>query len=529
MHHLPPIPQTPAAYRKGKSGQQTEILINQFKQNVFYPTDFQLRISPFGTKYISTNIMWIFFESDIFDDHLKRYAYTVGLAELTNSTIDYVKSVLRADDSFWTQDSDTCHNGSIRIIQHGVHSYYLLDKGRYISLNLNLKYINDPIAFLISSKSKGVFLEDPNKVINYPYIQSLPDIPNKLHHTYELLHSLGIPDKYQLMMVTWLIHVLLAREPVLLQIIENHHSHASFIANTLKGLIDPSSEECISLPRKEQSILKCGLDNYVLHFSVAHDEKLSGEQQNTLLHMTTQKGMKTNASTSRKFKAECLIKRPIILSTYSDVIDLPSLQSRCISIELDFSEFTYQLNTQVAQRVNVIRNELLECATYIATHKLYSLAEGYSFTSRFPELCEFLMIGYYLDNLINPGSQRLMFEFNQYLEESMFAQLQGEGYRDIAFLLFQWAKQNIGMSKTQPIIHWHHTLRRVASEHDLSIDDISYRKLGAIFKKAKPTLEKLGINLTSSIGCNRYCEWTVTTEQEIGVKNKLTVQNIISQ
>ena len=519
--NIPKLPTILAAYRKGKSGEQVDIFVNHFWYAVYTFGYAQLRKTEMGTKYLYRYPEFAFFESDIFDDRLRAVAYQAGISDLTDTSIKSLKSILRAEDRFWVTDEKNCGNGSVRIIHHDSATYYLLDKGRFICLNLLAGSHTAPIAFLYSSKSRKIDLADENRIVDRVYIGLLPEKQDKLHDTYNLLRLIGIPNEQQSLIVAWLVHIYLAKEPIVLQIVEDQNSLGNEIAYILKELIDPSAEECIPLPKKAKEIVECGFDEYLLHFSVPSNQKLSQEQQEALLNMTTKKGAKANAIKARKKVAECFVKRAVILSTQSNVINSPLLQSRTLTIELDVSPTSLPITKNYYFNTNQIRNELLECAIFISTYKLNSAdVTKLSVTTSSPSFLEYLTIGQHIENLVDKGYGKFMKEFSKHMELDMFAQFNSDEDEELGFLLLQWAKENCGATKTQSIGHWQTTLERVAADNNSSIDEISPRKIGATFKKLKPVLKKLGIRLERVRDSSRFCEWTVAVQDTVGLINK---------
>ena len=518
--YFPQQPPIPPAYRKGKSGEQTDILINHFWYARQSLGDMQLRISDFGTKYLYCNTEFVFFESDTFDDRLRTFAYNIGISDITDTTIKSIKSIVRADPRFWVRDTNNCQNGSVRILHHGSTPYYSLDSNHFICLNLYHYQLNpniphNPVAFLYSPKSKTANLFNHTTIYDFEYINSLQHRNINLKSTYHLLNLIGIPTQQQSLIVTWLIHVYLAKEPIVLQIIEDQGILGPDFANLLKHLIDPSAEESFPIPKKASEIVEYGFDHYVLHFSVSSGQKLSKEQQETLFTLTTNKGAKHNITNSRNKEAEYHVKRAVIISTQSNAINLPLLHSRTLTLDLNSTE-NFNLACFDASQ---IRSQLLESAIHIATFA-NSYNTKLSIETSSPSFIEYLTIGQHIENLVNRGSGNFITEFSQHMELDIFSQFNNDEDEELAFLLLQWAKENCGSTKTQSIGHWQTTLERVAADNNSSIDEISPRKIGATFKKLKPILKKLGIRLEPVKNSSRFCEWTVAVQDTVGLINK---------
>lgn len=354
------------------------------------------------------------------------------------------------------------------------------------------------------------------------YINNLPQAESKLCATEQFLKTIGILNEHLSLIRAWLVHVYLAKEPIVLQIVDDQGIHGKEAANRLKDLIDPSAEECIPMPKKAKDIVECGFDEYLLHFSVVSNQNLSQEQQETLLTMTTNKGAKANAINSRKKEAECHVKRAVILSTQSNVISLPLLQARTLTIELNPTEKSSSLTLLALWHTDLVRRELLECAIFIATKRFNSSHQtNLSVTTSSPSFKEYLTFGQHLENLLDGGSGSFISQFSRHMELDMLSRLNNDEDEEIGFLLLQWAKDNCGKTKTQPIGHWQTTLERVAADNSASIVDMSPRKIGATFKKLKPTFKQLGITLEPVKDCSRFCEWTVTVRKTVGLINNV--------
>lgn len=510
-------PAIPSVYRLGKNGKQI-IIVTDHIYTLFHQNHLALCINELGTHYVVHAGQFIPVESQAFFEFVQREAHSLRLLEFPSHAITKVIAIIKLNRNMFIRYDESITNGSVRIVHHHDKSYYNYAPNHYIHLNLQHSQLLAPVAFLGPHTFYSTTIPDVNNLRNINYIRSLENNfqPVKLQAA---LQFLLCNDKQILLVMSWMVQCFVNNDFVALQIIDPKMKQGKNIIELIKNIIDPSSEKLVPLPAKKNDIISSGTNHYVIPFTT--DRKaLTPIQESSLLELLIDRGSKHNLLSSCKKEGYLFVKRPIILLASRNVIQSELLMKNTLTIEISPSSYAINSPTTLNQNINIdaSRYELLCMAIYFNTFRVYETSQCQNPIESFePSYLFFMQVGNFCERMMKLEKGTFIKVFEHYMERQLFEAIKDEVYLDISDLLIAWAKENLNTKKTQSISDWKITLSVVASELDINIDHCTPRKIGAAFKDLQPYLNQLGIDLEPVSGCTRYRDWTVLTQDKIGI------------
>lgn len=523
----PEAPRLPAAFNKGKSGQQLLTLLDAFSHPWQYSLDVYLGENEYGVKYCNINNKFLLIDSIEFKDQIIHLATTyLGFSELSNTALNNFITVLRTDESFWNKDAVNSSTPSIRITNQGSrNSFYALTPENFIPLSRSNFIQPSTIGLLNPKQALWHFNSYPWDFFSDQNLNAMRQYPVDYNSSLsELLRQLQIPEQLALLMTATLIHSLISdSDHLLLEITGDSETHCSMVFSNLKKLIDPVLEISKPLPKRADDIKRYAFEEYLMSFEISDNKKLKQEQQEALLQLL--KGTATaNALQKSKYSSKCTLKRPAIINSPDTAIDLVPLRKRTVSINLPKAP---NLGFHVIEE-NLIANVRLELLrlTQSISHVIFpdttNCWQNYELElNDFHELNNLILIGCKLSQQLKGSPDRFISEFTEWAIEDLFTQLDDN---DTAYLFYLWAEEHKEETLTQPMKDWKSELDYYAELEQINLSSISERKLSADLKQAIPLLRKLGIDCESSGRSKRLSSWTITVDKEIGLGKAISVQ-----
>lgn len=520
-------PKIPAAYNRGKQGQQLFTLLDLFYNPWKYNTDLYLGENKFGTQYCYIYSRFLFIDSPEFRDQITHMAIQYfNFLELSNTAVNHLIQVLRTDDFIWNKDHQNINTPSIRILNEVYPNiFYTHSKGNYIAL-VNTNY-HQP------TRNQEVFIpkqaEWPDT--NYRWDMFSPATLNQMANSPEnfisnldaLLDQLQLPKVMELLFLSALIHSFVADEHLLLEIIADDDAQGEIIFNIFKALIDPVSDYAKPLPKKAEEIKRYALNEYLMSFDIPSNKKLSSEQQETLLGIL--KGTATiDALPKSKYPSKCQVKRPILLKATDTVIDLPKLRERTVTLHIpkihDFNQPTIERWSIDNSRLELIR--LCQLCSYVNYPQFHTRQMPFSVElTEFQPLKGLISIGCELSRVFHGSTDRFVNKFKEWAIQDLFMQLD---HNDSAYLVYVWAKEHTSSKAEQSLKDWLNELEYYANKEGIDLTKISPRKFGADLKQAKALLEKLGIHCVSNGNSKRLSSWKISVGNEVGINDSIIVK-----
>lgn len=523
----PEAPRLPAAYNKGKSGQQLDTLISAFYRPLQYSLDVYLGENEYGVKYCHINNQFLFIDSIEFKDEIINLATTyLGFSELSNTALKNFITVLRTNESFWNKDFVNFTTPSIRITNQGTqNSFYALTPQNFIPL-FRSNFMSAPTIGLLRPKQASWNINSyPSDFFSYQNLNAMRQYPFDYNSNLsELLRQLQIPEELSLLMTATLIHSLVTdSDHLLLEITGDSESHCSMVFSNIKKLIDPVLEISKPLPKRADDIKRYAFEEYLISFENPDNKKLKQEQQEALLQLL--KGTATaHALQKSKYPSKCTLKRPVTINSPDTVINLGPLRKRTVSINLPK---TSNLSFHVIEG-NLIANARLELLrlTQSISHVIFpdpsQCRHKYKIElNEFHELQNLILIGSELSEIFSGSPDKFVSQFTEWAIEDLFMQFDDN---DTAYLFYLWAEEHKGNTATQPMKGWKNELTYYAESEEIDLSKVSERKLSADLKQAISLLRKLGIECESSGRSKRLSSWTITVNEEVGLRNTITVQ-----
>lgn len=522
-------PEIPAAYRKGKAGQQLEILLNAiWRRNTPATAQLYLGINQFGTKYCYLNHVFYFFEAPELADHFLYLAsQELHLRDIKKGVIDNLLTIMKTNQQIWIRDADTVTTPSIRVIDQGPNYIgYALQPGNIIPL-IHPHGGHQALWQGVMTPATARWHEGS---FHYDFFtpQTLAAVrENASHYLNNLLHVLmkmGICDKHQSLLLATLVHTLIAQKHLLIEITGENESHCSMVFKTIKTLIDPMVECSKTIPKRSEDIKREALQEYLITFESHNDNALKDEQQSAFIELLNGTAV-VEAVPRAAYATKCRVKRPIMLKAPESIVDMPNLRKRTVSLHLPRTG-SFFANAELANfTLDNARLELLRL-TQVVSHVIYpSFCQPHSpykvEVNAFDEMEDLIRIGCEISQLLHGSPAQFISDFTAWAIEDAFMQLDNN---DGAYLVYLWAKDHTGTQPTQPLKDWLNELTYYADSEAIDLNDISPRKLGADLKQATTLLKKLGIHCESHGRSQRLSSWTITVEENIGLDSAIIVR-----
>lgn len=523
---IKPLPIDPA-FRAGKSGRQLEILLDEIYKQKSTVGGLRLGINKLGTRYAIFGFEFVFFEDPQFEDRIVSYAVTqLGMADLSSTAIKNLMKVLRGNDFYWAQDDERTHSPCVRVVNQGfpnIGYFFSPLQGVVMSLQ-NPEWRSGCVGVLAPTGAKHA----PYNARYFDNTEVADDARSgsmKVPNLVSIFDSIGIKNEHRPLLASWMIHSLVARDYYLLEIASQSESVSKNVCKAIKEIIDPCDPSLYKIPLKPMTIARHGLDHYLLNFY--SDKALSEVQQEALLDLMTGDGIKVDGIKQRLDKAQCFVKRPVMLCANNSetVINHQKLRSRTINIKLDVSSdnpsniSTHQLDSA--------RTELIRLAK-VCSESIYNkhdhnnslgLPESiYSQQANMDDISSLLVV---LAKSFGKDHNEYLRCFNGWQVENLFLELDDN---DAAFLIYLWAEDHLNkeheFSESGSIKEWKERLSSYAeSEGIVDWDTKSHRLIGEEFRSSNLVLNKLGIRVESAGRGSRLSNWTITLPTKISIES----------
>lgn len=508
--YTPPI--IPAAYRKGKSGQQLEIIM----KSLFSPnSELSFRKNNYGTPYAIYGIEHIFLESREFKDKLIAHVIKVlGLTELSDTAIKHAITLLKDDAKNWPKDKANVTNPNVRVINHGYPNIWYQNQPTEIT-SLSQYYF--PPSDISVLQPKQARWHGSTPLQNHLYINDMrcsfsQDPKTYIHNLQFLLQKTNLGNNL-LTHLSMLVHILISQEKLIFEITGSKNSNRETAFETVKELIDPVIDTFKPMPKKATDIIQYGLEEYLISFSTESNQSLSAEQHQTLIQLISNNGVKYDAIKSAKHSAMCSIKRPILLTSTDTKVNDVSLRERTFTSRLPRSENCIEFSEIDPTLIFNARSELLQVAKVIAP-AVYDSATVPDYelnTTNHPHLDSFIKIGCELAQIIYRDPRIFLKEFENWASESSEFHFENN---DTALVIYEWAKEHTNTSLSLQIKDWKQELLPYAIDQGLDWEKVSFKKIGLEFQKAEDSLERIGICIDSA-GRKRVSNWTISVGERI--------------
>ncbi|BBN60633.1 hypothetical protein [Hydrogenovibrio marinus] len=519
-------PKIPQAYRKGKSGQQLDIILGALLNLNYYKYSFSLRTNQLGTRYCIQDFQFIFFDSPEFEDKLKAFVIkSLLIREPSQTAIKNTLLILRESPEYWLRDSEECSNPCIRVINHGYPNiYYVANPNNTVQLTtMNYEPRFCGFAALMPNEAKWDWNMTLSDNFGDQKLQDLRQAP-ELYTTnlLALLKTANIPEDRTFLVISWLAHCLLSSDHIILELIGEDSSIRHYAHELIKQLLDPSNDPIKVIPKKHDELFRIGLEEYLISLRSNLTRKLSDEYQSTLLEMITNNGARGFGNDKNKEKTRCFIKRPFSLSAPDTLITNHSLQSHTLTINLPDTSKSRppKLDHQLLNHARIELLRLTKAVSYCFSpswhEKNFTIGKN-----AFPEMESLLLIGCELSELLRKNKNSFMHEFEAWAVENSFMQLENN---DTAFLLYLWASENPETSIKRTISEWKKILLPYAQDENIDLSSVEARKIGADLKQARSLFKKLGIDCEYA-GRGRLSYWTISVGTTIGFQESLMTKS----
>jgi hypothetical protein len=412
----------------------------------------------------------------------------------------------------------------------------VIDQGHhYISYALQPGNLIPLIQFHPNSANfaKGVFAPAKSKWSQYAQhyndfsqqtlINARAHPANHMSNLLQLFKQIAIPEKFSLIVLTSLVHTLIAQQHLLIEITGENEGHCLTVFKTIKTLIDNTLESCKPLPNRPNEIKQYAFEDYLMSFELHTDKTLKQDVQSTLIELLNGTAV-AEAFPKAKYPTQCRLKRPVIIKAPESVISLPSLNKRNVSIHLA-DNTPYVNHAHIHPTVfEAARIELLRL-TQLVSHTIYpsfcQIQPTYQLQiNEFDEMQDFIRLGCEISNLLHRSPTIFVDEFMAWSIENAFMQLDNN---DSAYLVYLWAKDHAGATVTQPLKEWLNEIDHYSQAEGVDLDMLSPRKFGADLKNAHTLLKKLGVKCISHGRSKRLSEWTFSVDQNIGTNQSIIV------
>lgn len=523
------MPEIQPAFRKGKAGQQLEILFNSiWLRNHPALDSLYMGVSQSETLfYCYLHGRFYFFDRQEFKDQLTKIAIQdFGMIDLAPKVIDNLIILLRTNPQLWFKDAEVVTNPSIRVIDQASHFVgYVLQPGNVIPL-IQPPQNNAPFA-------QGVFVPAgakwPQCAQHYDAFspQTLLNARNNptryLQNLFHLISQVGIPEELNLILLAALVNTLIAKKHLLIEVTGKDENHVQTLFKTIKTLIDDTLEPSKPLPKKLDEIKRHGLDDYLISLELHTDKKMNEDVQACFIELLNGTAIAA-AQPKAKYPTQCRLKRPILIKAPETVISLPSLYQRTLSLHLP-ENCGFVPNAEIDRiLIDNARIELLRL-TQLVSHTVYpSFCQNQALYSLditgFDNMQDFIRIGCEISNLNHGTPQKFVDEFIDWSNQNAFLRLDNN---DSAYLVYLWAKDHAGASVTQPLKEWLNEIEHYAEGQGIDLKMLSPRKFGADLKSAHSLLQNLGVECTSHGRSKRLSEWTFSVDPQIGINKSIVV------
>jgi hypothetical protein len=434
---------------------------------------------------------------------------------------------MKTNQQIWIRDADSVTNPSIRLMDQGPNYIgYALQPGNIIPL-IHLHGGHQTLWQGVMTPATARWHQGS---YHYDFFtpQTLAAVrEHSNHYLNNLLHVLmqmGICDKHQSLLLAALVHTLIAKKHLLIEITGENESHCSTVFKIIKTLIDPMVECSKTIPKRSAHIKREALQEYLITFESHNYHTLKDEQQSAFIELLNGTAV-LEAVPRAKYATKCRVKRPVMIRTSESIIDMPNLRKRTVSLHLPKGGCIIANAQPESFTVDNARLELLRL-TQVVSHVIYpSFCQPQSHynieVNEFDEMEDLIRIGCEISRLLHGSPEKFIADFTAWAIEDAFMQLDNN---DGAYLVYLWAKDHTGTQATQPLKDWLNELDFYADSEAINLIDISPRKLGADLKQATTLLKKLGIHCESHGRSQRLSSWTITVDENMGLDSTIIVR-----
>lgn len=513
------------ALRESKTSRQVEMILN----HILNPQSHGVATAVFfcenslGTKYMVTGFECTPFESEKMQAKLMKYAISrLNLKDVSTTVIKNCMTVLAESPEYWNKTASNHYSPQIRVFNGGYpYIYYFAQRNQPIPLIRCGTAYPGIKAMLFPESAIEIF--DPelqNNAQNYQVLEGFAHNPMAYSkNIWALMDTLQIQDHQKLIVLTWLVHALVSPNFMLLELMQTEVAHVNAVVQVMKAVLDPSNEGVYPVPKKALDVQKLGLSHYLIAMKSSSAKHLTEDHQSSLLELMTSEGVMIDLVSEKRGKSQALVKRPIILAVPDTIISCPELRKRTISLpvsDVENAAPSMDIDPFIIQRA---RLEMIQTAI-LTSHVLSpeSLKQPYFDKNRFKTFESYLRIGCEISHLFfRDSGTKFLKDFEQWATEDLFVQIEDS---DMAYALYQWAKEHTDSNHTYTASDWIGELRHYALMTGFSIDTYSPRKVGSVFKQIAPIFLKIGIQIISG-GRSRYSNWTISVSKDVGLNDAI--------
>lgn len=266
-----------------------------------------------------------------------------------------------------------------------------------------------------------ILQNSPVKFTRATNMQFLP-IPINGGGIENIWQFLNIPKKYRKLVLAFILECFRTNTPFpILVLYGTQGSAKSTTQEIIRMLIDPSTCNLRTAPKKSEDLLVAAANNWVVSFNnVSH---LSDVQQDDLCSVATGGALSTRELYTTHQEATVTIKRPVIINGIGDLITAQDLVDRCIILELPEIEpkdrkteegIMQEFSKQYALIFNALLDILAKTLQELPNVKLKNK----------PRMADFALLGTALEKVMNWEEGSFMLDYQNNRTESMAGALE---------------------------------------------------------------------------------------------------------
>jgi len=178
----------------------------------------------------------------------------------------------------------------------------------------------------------NIIKDSPVKFKRTKNMLPLP-MPEKGGNINDLWRFLNVPKQSQRLILAFLLECFRPTTPFVILVLHGLQGSAKSITQTiLRRLIDPSTSNLRSAPKKSEDLLIAAANNWMVSFdNISH---LSANEQDDLCRLATGGGYGTRTLFKTDDETVIDIKRPVVMNGIDNFVTAQDLIDRCIIIEL---------------------------------------------------------------------------------------------------------------------------------------------------------------------------------------------------
>jgi len=291
-----------------------------------------------------------------------------------------------------------------------------VDEAIYINL------VNDAWEVVKVTKNSWQIMKDcPVKFTRTPNMQALP-MPLSDGAFEAFWQYVNIPEKYQKLVLAFILECFRINTPKPMLIFYGvEGSGKSGAQSKVRMLIDPSTDNLRSAPRKSEDLLVAAANNWMVSFN--NISYLTDSQQDDLCSIATGGAFSTRTLYTTHQESVVNIRRPVMLNGIGDLIVAQDLLDRCIILELpeitdDFckteEEILQEFNKQYPAIFGAVLDILVALLRKLPNTKL----------ERKPRMADFAVLGTALEKVMGWEQGSFMIDYRQNRSDSRTAAIE---------------------------------------------------------------------------------------------------------